>query len=277
MVDYPNMKSLAVQRDGSIAYLTLQGPGPGNLQGPDFFEELPKVCGILEEDDRVKVVVLRGAGEDFCLGLDIVAMSGVIGSVSSQSGGPAKPRTRLRKEILAMQQAIEAVHALSKPVVAAVHGRCFGGGIDLIAACDVRFASEDTRFSIREVKVAIVADLGGLQRLPGIIGQGHLRDLALSGRDFDALHAERIGLVSKVLPTYEELARFVSAYVDEISNNPPLTVAGTKAVLNRAEAEALEEGLDYVATWNAAFLASEDLAEAVAAVLEGRKPAYRGR
>ncbi len=271
------MKSLSVHRDGRIAYLTLQGPSPGNLQGPDFFSDLPKICRLLDEDDRVNAVVLQGAGEDFCLGLDIVAMSGVIGSVSSQNGGPAKPRTKLRHEILGMQQAIESVHSLSKPVIAAVHGKCVGGGIDLIAACDVRFSTVSAQFSMREVKVAIVADLGGLQRLPGIIGQGHLRDLALSGRDFDASYAERIGLVNKTIATEEGLARFVESYANEIAENPPLTVAGTKAILNRAEADTLNAGLDYVATWNAAFLASEDLAEAVSAVLEGRKPAYSGR
>lgn len=148
--------------------------------------------------------------------------------------------------------------------------------MDLISAADVRYASADAKFSIREVKVAIVADMGSLQRLPGIIGDGHLRELALTGKDIDAARAEKIGLVNDVYPDQEALLDAAFATATEIADNPPLVVQGTMDVLDQARATRIAEGLRYVAAWNAAFLASKDLTEAITAMFQKRPPAFKG-
>jgi enoyl-CoA hydratase len=161
-------------------------------------------------------------------------------------------------------------------VIAAVSGWCIGGGVDVITAADIRLASADAKFSVREVKVAIVADIGSLQRLAPIIGEGHLRELALTGKDIDAARAEKIGLVNDVYPDQETLLAAARKLAEEIATNPPLVVQGVKDVLNARTEPEVADGLRYVSAWNAAFLPSKDLAEAVQAFMERRKPEFKG-
>jgi enoyl-CoA hydratase len=177
-----------------------------------------------------------------------------------------------------MQASVSAVAACRKPVVAAVHGYCIGGGVDLIAACDVRLAADDAVFSVRETKIAIVADLGSLQRLPRLVGAGHLAELALTGKDIDAERAKAIGLVNDVYPGGLDAVR--KAAVDlaaEIAANSPLAVQGTKAVLAANDGRTVAEGLEYVAWWNSLYLHSADLTEAMTAFFEKRPPRFTGR
>ncbi len=269
--------SVTVERIGAVAQVTLIGPGKNNAMGPDFWREMPLVFETLDTDPEVRSVVITGSGRNFSYGLDLAAMGGTLGPVLSGDAGLAAPRTVLHDEIKQMQKAINAVADCRKPVIAAVQGRCIGGGVDLITACDIRYASEDATFSVREVKVAIVADMGSLQRLPAIIGDGHLRELALTGRDIDAVRAERIGLVNDILPDAEGLLAAAHATAREIAENPPLVVHGIKDVLDQERAARVAAGLRYVAAWNAAFLASEDLTEAMTAVFAQRKPEFQGR
>jgi enoyl-CoA hydratase len=162
------------------------------------------------------------------------------------------------------------------PVVAAVQGWCIGGGVDLIAACDIRLASAEAQFSVREAKIAIVADVGSLQRLPAIIGKGHVAELAYTGKDIDAARAVAIGLVNHVSADPDAVLADARAMAAEIAANSPLAVQGTKAVLAAGENLSVAEGLDYVATWNAAFLASDDLVEAMTAFMEKRPGNFTG-
>ncbi|MGZ4553715.1 MAG: crotonase/enoyl-CoA hydratase family protein, partial [Mycobacteriaceae bacterium] len=245
-------KSVTVTRVGAVAQVTLIGPSKNNAMGPDFWRELPLVFGGLDADPGVRAVVVTGSGRNFSYGLDLAAMSGTFSPLTDGANNLAAPRTVLHDDIKQMQKALNAVADCRKPVVAAVQGRCIGGGVDLIAACDVRYASADASFSIREVKVAIVADMGSLQRLPAIIGDGHLRELALTGRDIDAARAERIGLVNDVLPDAEGALAAAHATAQEIAGNPPLVVHGVKDVLDQERSARVHAGLRYVAAWNAA-------------------------
>ncbi|MGH3906131.1 MAG: crotonase/enoyl-CoA hydratase family protein [Pseudonocardiaceae bacterium] len=267
--------ALAVQRREHIAEVTLLGPGKGNAMGPDFWRELPVVFRALDTDPEVRAVVLTGSGGTFSYGLDLPAMMPRWSEVLT-AGGLAGPRTRFLDEIRTLQAAVDSVATCRKPVIAAVSGWCIGGGVDLATAADVRLASADARFSVREVKVAIVADLGSLQRLPGIIGEGHLRELALSGKDIDAGRAQRIGLVNDVHPDSAATLDAARALAAEIAQNPPLVVQGVKDVLGGATQARVAQGLRYVAAWNAAFLPSQDLTEAMQAFLERRPTHFTG-
>ncbi|MGX7827816.1 crotonase/enoyl-CoA hydratase family protein [Actinokineospora sp. 24-640] len=270
-----NLVSLKVDIADHVAEVTLLGPGKGNAMGPDFWRELPVVFTALDADPEVRAVVLTGSGAHFSYGLDLPAMMPSWGDLL---GGEAlaAPRTRFLDQIRALQEAVTSVAACRKPVIAAVSGWCIGGGVDVIAAADVRLASAEAKFSVREVKVAIVADLGSLQRLAGIIGEGHVRELAYTGRDIDAARAERIGLVNDVYPDQGELLAAARAMAADIAANPPLVVQGTKDVLNHDRERRVADGLRYVATWNAAFLPSKDLGEAVQAFLARRPPTFTG-
>jgi enoyl-CoA hydratase len=175
-----------------------------------------------------------------------------------------------------MQASISSVADCPKPVVAAVHGYCIGGGVDLITACDIRVASADAVFSVRETKMAIVADLGSLQRLPAIIGAGHLAELAYTGKDIAVERAKEIGLVNHVLPDAEAAVEAAQSLAAEIASNSPLVVQGTKTVIQTRDRRTIQDGLDYVAVWNSGFLQSDDLIEAVSAFMEKRPPKFTG-
>ena len=269
-------RAIRLEVSEGVAEVVLIGPGKGNAMGPDFWREIPEVFARLDGDDEVRAIIIRGEGGNFSYGLDLAAMMGNLGT---HFGGSnlALERTALLDLVLDMQKAFNRVEACRKPVIAAVSGWCIGGGLDLIAACDIRLCSQDARFSLREVKVAIVADLGSLQRLPRIIGEGNTRELALTGKDISADRALRMNLVNEVQETPEALLEAARATAREIAVNPPLVVQGIKRVMNYCAGKSVADGLEYVAVWNSAFLQSQDLGEAMAAFTERRAPRFKGR
>lgn len=269
------LAALRVERTGHVAEVTLIGPSKGNAMGPDFWNELPVVFRSLESDPEVRSIVLTGSGRNFSYGLDLPAMMPRWSEYLS-SDALAGPRMEFLDEIRNMQDAVNSIAAVRKPVIAAIAGWCIGGGVDVVTAADMRVASADAMFSVREVKLAIVADLGTLQRLGPIVGEGHARELALTGRDIDAARAERIGLVNDVYADSEAMLEAARAYAAEIAANPPLAVRGVKEVLAENTRAQVEAGQRYVSSWNAAFLPSKDLAEAVQAFTERREAEFSG-
>jgi enoyl-CoA hydratase len=253
--------SLRLGRDGPIGQIVLLGPGKGNAMGPATWTDLPAAFDELEADPAIRVVVISGHGEHFSFGLDVGAMLDAFDLARDRG---AQARRELLTLIERMQHAFTRVQNSRLPVIAAVTGWCIGSGLELACACDLRYAQSGARFSLREVRLAIVADLGGLARLPAIVGEGHARELALTGMDIDAAHAARIGLVNDVVP--EVIAHAVSV-ARTIAAHAPLTVAGIKTVMNAQQGKSVAEGLQYVAAWNAAFLQSEDFAAAAASLL----------
>ncbi|MCB9726998.1 MAG: crotonase/enoyl-CoA hydratase family protein [Deltaproteobacteria bacterium] len=264
--------TLHLERDGAVATVTLAA----RTMAPAFFDDLGAMMAELAADAELRAVVLRGSERCFSYGLDLPATFREHGALFS-GGGLAAPRTELLRLIRRWQASMTTVAELPVPVIAAVHGHCIGGGLDLISACDVRLASADATFSLREARVAIIADLGSLQRLPPIIGQGHTRQLAFTGADIGAERARTIGLVNDVYADRQALDVAARALAAEIAANPPLTVRGIKEVLAYGDGRPVRDGLEYVAAWNAAFLQSEDLGEAVSAFMGKRPPAFKGR
>ena len=273
-------EALAVEVKDNVAQVTLLGPGKGNAMGPAFWKEMPVLFGELDADPEVRAIVLNGSGNNFCFGLDLLAMGGTLPSVDggsgSDAGASARPRATFHAEVRRLQNSITAVADCRTPTIAAIHGWCIGGGVDLISAVDIRYASADAKFSVREVKLAIVADVGSLARLPYILSDGHLRELALTGKDIDAARAEKIGLVNEVLPDAEAALAAAHATAAEIAANSPLTVRGIKDVLDEQRTADVAASLRYVAAWNSAFLPSRDLKEAVTAMFEKRPPNFTG-
>lgn len=268
-------ESVAVDIDGHVAQVTLLGPGKGNAMGPAFWDELPEVFGKLDDDPDVRAIVLTGSGKHFSFGLDLAAMGNTLGTAMAD-GGLARPRTDFHTKLKRMQYSITAVADCRTPVIASVHGWCIGGGVDLISAVDIRYASADAKFSVREVKLAIVADVGSLARLPLILNDGHLRELALTGRDIDSQRAARIGLVNDVFDDAEASLAAAHATAREIAANPPLVVRGVKDVLDEQRTAQVAASLRYVAAWNSAFLPSKDLSEGVSAMFAKRPPEFTG-
>jgi enoyl-CoA hydratase len=258
-------------RDG-IAEVRITTPACG----PAFWRECPDVFKDLDDNDDVRVVLLRGPDKCFSYGLDLMAMAGELGEVIA--GAPnAEQRTKLLGIIEHMQGSPNAPARMSKPVIAAVHHWCIGAGLDLISGCDIRVCSASAKFSLREVRVGMVADVGSLQRLPAIIGEGATRELAFTGKDIDAERALRLGLVSEVFDDDDALWAGARALAADVAKNSPLVVRGIKNVMNRRLEAEVRDGLQYVAAWNSAYLPSEDLMEAMAAFAEKREPVFKGR
>ena len=259
-----------------IAHVLLKGPGKGNALGPDFWREAPGVFDDLDADPEVRAVVLSGAGGNFTFGLDLVAMTS---ELRYALGAPAMAaeRTRFLDQLTTMQRAIISLMSCRKPVIASISGWCVGAGIDVICAADVRVCSSEATFSVRAVRMGIVEDMGVLQRLPAIIGEGAARELCLTGEDFDAARAAALGLVNHVDDAPEAALQHAVAIATRIAANPPLTVQGVKRVMNERAHAGVRESLHYTALWNATFMQSRDFAEAISAFTEKREPKFEGR
>jgi len=266
----------AVTIEHAIAEVVLTPTGKSHRMGPDYWDQLPKLFASLDNDESVRVIVLRGAGEHFTYGLDLASMGAELGELLQPEGG-AKARQKLFATIKRLQDTHDAVARCRKPVIAAISGWCIGGGVDLITACDIRLASAEAKFSVREVKLAMVADVGTLARLAAIVGQGHARELAFTGDDITAQRAERIGLLNHVYDTPAQLIDAARALAGRIAKNSPLVVGGIKHVLNAHSERQAAESLATVALYNAAFLPSKDLLEAIGAFLEKREPTFTGQ
>jgi enoyl-CoA hydratase len=260
-----------VEKDEHIAWLTLNRPEKRNVMGAAFFKELSDHLDKFDQDTTVRVVVIKAEGKSFTAGTDLEEAGSLL------SGEAADQREATRIKILYLQEGLTSIEKCCKPVIAAVHSHCIGGGVDLISACDVRIATHDAVFSIRETRMGIIADLGTLQRLPYIIGHGWFRELALSGRDFSAEEALQMGLITRICEDHESLYAEAKKLASQIAECPPLTVQGTKDVILYSRNHGIEAGLNYVAQKNAAVLPSEDVVEAVTAFMEKRKPLFKGK
>ncbi len=268
MSDYSRFR---VEKEGFIRWLILNRPDKRNAMDEDFFRELTQAFANFDQDPDVRVVVVRGEGKGFSAGIDLGALGGLVQSTSVEA------REQLRFFILQGQAAFTAVELCRKPVIVAIHGFCIGGGVDLSCACDIRLASKDALFSIRETRMAMVADLGTLQRMPYIIGESWFRELALTGRDFSAEEALRINFVTRVCDDQSSLYREAGKLAAQIAACSPLAVQGVKDVMRFDRENGVKAGLEYVAQKNAAILISEDLMEAVNAFMEKRQPQFKGK
>lgn len=242
---------------------------------PAFWDEFPVIIEALDREADVRVIVVAARGPAFSVGIDLKAFGPMLMGGSGE-GSPVTQRRSTYEDAKRLQHTFNALGDARKPTIAAVHGYCLGAGVDLITAVDIRLASEDAVFSVRETKIGMVADLGTLQRLPLIVGHAQVAEMAFTGRDFSADEAHELGLVSRVYPNPEALHEAANELAAEIASNSPLAVQGTKAVLNRGRARDVEANLDYVALWNAAFLHSNDFIEGVSSFIQKRPPEFTG-
>ena len=264
---------LNVTLDGHVATIELSRPGKANALDHAMWQELRDAMRWLDATPAARVGILRGAGAGFTSGIDLALLASLRDEIADPCDGRA--REKLRRVILDLQDTVAAIDRCRKPVIASVHGACIGGGVDIVLACDMRYCSADAVFSVKEVDVGLTADLGTLQRLPRLIGEGMARELAYTGRNVKGAEARAIGLVNRCYDTPEDLAAGVGELAASIAAKSPLAVRGCKEMITYARDHSLADGLNYVATWNAALLLSADLSEALTAGRERRAPAFR--
>ncbi|TFY91311.1 crotonase/enoyl-CoA hydratase family protein [Pseudomonas kairouanensis] len=264
-------QAFVVELIGNVAHVQINRPEKINAMNAAFWTEIIDIFQWVEDTDNVRAVVLSGAGKHFSSGIDLMMLASVANDFGKDVGRNAR---LLRRKILELQASFNAVDNCRKPVLAAIQGYCIGGAIDLISACDMRYAAEGAQFSIKEIDIGMAADVGTLQRLPRIIGDGMLRELAYTGRQFGAEEARSIGLVNRVYADQESLLAGVLEIAHEIAAKSPIAVTGTKAMISYMRDHTVKDGLEYVATWNSAMLQSNDLRVAIAAHMSKQKPEF---
>lgn len=261
--------------DDHVATVRLNRPQRANALDLPGWAALRTAFEDIDRRAEVRVVVLRGEGPHFCAGIDLSVLSDLRDRSGARTGCEGRDRERLGRWIEDLQDCVSSIERCRVPVIAAIHGVCFGGGVDIICACDLRYATRDARFCVKEIDLAITADLGVLQRMPHIIGDGRTRELVYTAKEFDGDHAERIGLVSGAFESGAALNVAVDGVARVLAAKSPLAIRGTKKALLSARDSGVAAGLRQVADWNAATLLSNDLSEALSAHHERRLPRFQ--
>jgi enoyl-CoA hydratase len=255
-----------------IAHLVLKRPEAYNTMIPEFWRELPEIARTLDDAGEARAIVISSTGKHFTAGMDLAVFTS--GDRNERDAELGRRRANLRRDILRLQETFSCLDRARMPVLAAVQGGCIGGGVDMISACDMRYCSEDAFFCIQEINIGMTADVGTFPRLPLLIPQGIVRELAYTGRRLSAREALEVGLVNRIYPTHEALVAGVLETAREIALRSPLAVWGSKEMLNYARDHSIADGLDYIATWQTGMYQPADMMEAFAAKSEQRPPAY---
>lgn len=265
-------ETLVVSETDGVAHIELNRPDKSNAMNGAMWKELKAAFEWLDTS-KTRVGVLSGRGKNFTAGLDFGLLMALKTEMEALPEGMRYER--LHDTIRELQSAISAAEVCRKPVLVAIHGACLGGGVDLVTACDMRYATHDAKFSVKEVDWAIVADVGTLQRLPRLIGEGLARELCYTGRDFDGREAQAMRLVNQTFTDRDSLVKSVMEIAGKIAQKSPQTIRGIKDTLNYSRDHSVAEGLAYVAAGNARNLFSADLAEAIVANLQRRAAKFK--
>ena len=267
-MNLPTLSTLTLNLSDGIAEVRLNRPDKSNAMNEAMWQEIRQAFDWVDATPQARVAILSGAGRNFCAGIDISMLLGIQQRIAHPDG--ARSREALRRLILDLQDCLNSIERCRKPVIAAIQGACIGGALDMITCCDMRYASADAVFSIKEIDLGMVADVGTLQRLPHLIGQGKTRELAFTGRNVAAAEAERIGLLNQMFDSNSTLTETVRELAKNIAGKSPLAIRGLKEVINYSRDHSVADGLNYVACRNAGMLLSSDLNECIAAQSEHR-------
>ncbi len=272
-----NYESFKYTSEEGVGHLILDKGEDLNKMTINFWYELPRILDEIDKDASLRVLILSSTGKHFCAGMDLKNFGTLGNDAEKKLNVPDKARIgeslyRVAKEL---QDMLSKLEKLRIPVLAGIQGGCIGGGLDLVTAADMRFASKDAFFCIQEVNIGMAADIGTLQRLPRVIPEGKVRELAYTGRRMPAGEALEAGLVNKVYESHEEMLSGLKEMAAVIASKSPLAVYGTKAILNFSRDHTVAEGLEYNALWSGAMLPQEDMAEAMMSNIEKREPEFK--
>ncbi|MBV1774405.1 crotonase/enoyl-CoA hydratase family protein [Burkholderiaceae bacterium DAT-1] len=269
----PHFATLEVTLESHVALIALNRPEKANAMNEAMWHDLHAAFKWVDTTPSVRVAILTGNGDIFCSGIDLSMAAGLQKAIGDDSIGHQSEK--LHQLILSLQDSITSLEKCRKPVIAAIHGPCVGGGLDLVAAADFRYSTVDTYFQIKEIDLAMVADVGALQRLPHIIGEGYVREMAFTGKCLTAREADAIGLVNGFFDDPGTMMMRVMDIAAGIAQKSPLALRGIKQVLNYSRDHSVADGLQYVAAWNAGMLVSQDLEKAAMSIFLKEVPQFR--
>ena len=256
-----------------VAIVAFNRPTKANCLIKKSWEEMQTIFEDLDENPEVRAIILTGEGKHFCGGIDL-SMLMEVGATSQKVKDTGRRGEHFIVNTLKMQANVSAIEKCRKPVIAAIHKACVGAGVDIIAACDMRYCTADSYFGIKEIDWGMVADIGTLQRLPKIINPGIVAEWAYTGRNVNSTEAEKTGLVAKVYTDKAEMMENVTKLAATIASKSPISVRGTKEMLLYARDNSVENALKYQVVWNASMIFSNDMQEAFQASMQKRAPKF---
>ena len=257
-----------------IAHVILSRGDELNTMIKEFWSELPNLVDEISNEGQARVILISAEGKHFTAGMDLGNFTdSELTEKNKHQGLQNEAIYRLTKDL---QYSFSSLEKSRIPVIVAINGACVGGGVDMISACDIRYATKDAFFCIQETNLGLVADVGTLQRLPKLIPEGIVRELALTGRKLGADEAEKFGLISEIFDDQESMLNHAMDMAREIASKSPLAISGIKEVINYSRDHSVDESLNYVALWNAAMKYEDDLKETFIAKMEKREEKFEG-
>jgi len=262
-----------IELTDKVAHLRFSRPEQLNTMNRAFWTELPAAIRELDQEGTARAVVLSSTGKHFTAGMDLSVFQGQgVTPIATKEAG--RLREVVRRTVLELQDSLSALEQARMPVIAAIQGGCIGGGVDMVCAADMRYCTEDAFFCIAEINIGMTADVGTLQRLPHLIPQGVVRELAYTGRRLPAQRALALGLVNEVFPTHEALIAGVLQVAKEIAAHSPLAVHGSKEMLNYTRDHNVPDSLQYMAAWQSGMFQPGDMFESFTAKAQKREPVF---
>jgi enoyl-CoA hydratase len=258
-----------------VAHVVLKRGDALNTMTPAFWRELPEIANEISDAGEARAIVISSTGKHFCAGMDLAVFTGG-GGIGGGNGQAEVGRLRanLRLGARALQESLSSLEKARMPVLVAIHGGCIGGAVDMVTACDMRYATEDAFFCIQEINIGMTADVGTLQRLPKLIPEGVAREWAYTGDRIPAQRAKEVGLVNEVYPDHDAMLEDVMAIAQRIASKSPLAIWGTKESINFTRDHSVADSLDFIATWQTGMFQPADMMESFAAKADKRDPKF---
>ena len=268
-------ESFNLEIEDNIANIILSRPEQLNSMSRKFWVELPEILEEVNRNSEIRVLIISSTGKHFCAGMDLSAFdNGVANIPKEKRPDNARIGEALYRSAKELQEYICKLEKIRVPVIAAIHGGCIGGALDLVTACDIRLATDDAFFCIQEINIGMAADVGTLQRLPRIIPDSKMRELAYTGRRMLADEAKESGLVSDIYSSQEEMVNAAKEMANEIAKKSPIAIYGLKALMNYSRDHTISDSLDFNALWSGAMLSQRDMEEAIKAFVEKREATF---
>ena len=270
-----------IEETEGVAHLILSRPDELNSMIPAFWTELPEIVDELSDSGRARVLVISSTGKHFSAGMDLSVFTGGSNIADSDAAAPARDSTEigrrravLRRNVLHLQRTFSCLEEARMPVLVAVQGGAVGGAVDMVTAADCRYATDDAWFCIQEINIGMTADVGTLQRLPKLIPDGVVRELAYTGARMPAARAKEVGLVNEVYPDQETMLDAVHEIAAQIARKSPLAIQGTKESILYARDHSVAESLDFISLWQTGMFHPADMMESFEAQADNRNPVF---
>jgi len=262
-----------IELHNHIAHVRFCRPDKRNSMIPEFWNELPRLMEELDHSGEIRVVVLSSTGPHFTSGMDLSVFTNSA-SVSDENKSTQHNAAMFYDTVRRLQESFSSLEKLRVPVLAAVQGGCIGAGVDLVSACDMRYACDGAFFSIQETNIGMTADVGTFPRLTKLMPDGIVREMAYTGRSLSADEAITHGLINAKFDTADEMLSHVMQIAKTIAEKAPFAIHGCKKMILHSRDHTVSDTLDYVGLWNACFLNTADLMESMQASREKRPPNY---